>query len=122
MNIEELREYCLSVRGAEESFPFDETTLVFKICGKMFAFTGLDAPGGRFVVCLKCDPDRSVVLRERYAGVGRSHYGGATLLWNGIELDSDVPDELIRELIGHSVDEVLKKLPKKVREAYLRGE
>jgi predicted DNA-binding protein (MmcQ/YjbR family) len=118
MNIEELREYCLSVRGAEESFPFDETTLVFKIVGKMFAFTGLDAADGRFVVCLKCDPDRSVLLRERYTGVGRSHYGGQTLLWNGVALDSDVPDELIRELIDHSVEEVLKKLPKKIREAY----
>lgn len=117
MNIEELREYCLSVKGAEESFPFDETVLVFKVMGKMFAFTGLDAPEGRFAVALKCDPDRSVILREQYGGIGPSHYGNS-LLWNSVEIQSDVSDELIRELIDHSVEEVLKKLPRKKREEY----
>ena len=120
MNIEELREYCLSVKGAQESFPFDDTVLVFKIMDKMFAFTGLNAPEGRFVAGLKCDPDRSVLLREQYDGVGRSHYGNS-LLWNGVEIESDVPDDLIRELIDHSVEEVLKKLPKKKQEAYYSG-
>ena len=36
MNIEEIREYCLSKKGVTEGFPFDETTLVFKVMDKMF--------------------------------------------------------------------------------------
>ena len=120
MNIEELREYCLSVKGAEECFPFDENVLVFKVMGKMFAFLDIAPRDGCFAVALKCDPNRSVLLREQYAGIGKSHYGGTTLLWNGIELEADVPDELIRELIAHSVEEVIKKLPKKKREEYYR--
>jgi len=36
MNIEEYREYCLSVKGATECMPFDEHTLVFKVMDKMF--------------------------------------------------------------------------------------
>jgi len=36
MNIEEFRDFCLSLPGSEESFPFDEQTLVFKVGGKMF--------------------------------------------------------------------------------------
>ena len=120
MNIEELREYCLAVKGAEECFPFDENILVFKIMGKMFAFSDIAPRDGCFAVALKCDPDRSMLLREQYAGIGKSHYGGKTLLWNGVELESDVPDELIRELIAHSVEEVIKKLPKKQREEYHR--
>lgn len=119
MNIEELREYCLSVKGATEGFPFGEAVLVFKIMGKMFAFTDIEPRDGCLEVALKCDPDRSVELRERYEGVGKSHYGGHSLLWNGVALESDVPDELIRELIDHSVDEVVRKMTRKMREEYL---
>ena len=37
MNIECIREYCLSKKGTSETFPFDESTLVFKVFDKMFA-------------------------------------------------------------------------------------
>ena len=64
MNFEELREYCLSKIGASESFPFDEHTLVFKVMGKMFAITSLEDEEIR--VNLKCDPNRSLELREMF--------------------------------------------------------
>ena len=118
MNIEEFREHCLAVKGAEECFPFDDTVLVFKIVGKMFAYISIAPADGRFKANLKGDPDRSVELRERYDGVGVGHHP-STLLWNGVLLDSDVSDELIAELIGHSVDEVVKKLTKAKRQEYL---
>ena len=117
MNIEELREHCISVKGASESFPFDETTLVFKIMGKMFAYIGLEPKDHKFRVSVKCDPEKSVELREQYEGVTNG-YHTKSLLWNSIYLESDVPDELIKELINHSVDEVIKKLPKKKQEEY----
>jgi len=50
MNIEALRVYCLKKKGVEETFPFDEVTLVFKVMGKMFLLTGLDAPEFRINV------------------------------------------------------------------------
>lgn len=117
MNIEELREYCLMVKGSSECFPFDETTLVFKIMDKMFAYIGLEPKDGDFFVNMKCDPDRAVELREQYEGV-RPGYHTSKLMWNSVYLNSDVPDLLIKELINHSVDEVIKKLPKKKREEY----
>ena len=120
MNIEELREYCLSIKGASECFPFDESTLVFKIMGKMFAYTGLEPKDGQFKVDLKCAPERSSELREKYNGVRHgSHTHG--LLWNSVCLTSDVPDNLIKELIKHSVEEVIKKLPKKTQQEYRRS-
>ena len=67
MNIEDLREYCLSKKAATESFPFDETTLVFKVMNKMFALTGLE--GDPPYVNLKCDPDRAIELRGHYEAV-----------------------------------------------------
>jgi predicted DNA-binding protein (MmcQ/YjbR family) len=117
MNIEELREYCLSVKGASESFPFDETTLVFKIIGKMFAYISLEPKDGEFKVNMKCDPEKSFKLREEYQGV-RQGIHTSSVMWNAVCLESDVPDRLIKELIEHSVEEVIKKLPKKKQDEY----
>ena len=114
MNIEEAREYCLSTPGAEECFPFDEFNLVVKVAGKMFALIPLDTP--RAQIALKCDPDRAVELRDRYQGIeGAFHFNKK--YWNTVFFDSDVPDSLIRELIDHSRGEVIKKLPRRSREA-----
>jgi predicted DNA-binding protein (MmcQ/YjbR family) len=120
MNIEELRDYCISVKGASESFPFDETTLVFKIMSKMFAYIGLEPKDGVFKVNLKCAPEKSYQLRERYEGV-RQGIHTRSIMWNAICLESDVPDGLIKELIIHSVEEVIKKLPKKIQSEYLES-
>jgi predicted DNA-binding protein (MmcQ/YjbR family) len=118
MDIETLREHCISVRGAEECFPFDETVLVFKIMGKMFAYISLKPSDNGFFVNLKCDPEKAVVLRERYQGVTRGYHAGNSLMWNSVYIESDVPNKLIIELIAHSVDEVIKKLPKKQQVIY----
>lgn len=42
MTIEELRDYCLSLPMVTEDFPFDETTLVFRVMGKIFAMVDLE--------------------------------------------------------------------------------
>jgi predicted DNA-binding protein (MmcQ/YjbR family) len=119
MNIEEMRNYCLSIKGSSESTPFqqltDNSVLVFKLMDKMFAYIDLDPKDGLLNVCLKCNPDKSVELREQYNGIIETH---KSLMWNAVYLESDVPDKLIKELINHSVEEVIRKLPKKKREEY----
>ncbi|MDR0296194.1 MAG: MmcQ/YjbR family DNA-binding protein [Prevotellaceae bacterium] len=117
MNIEEFREYCISVKGASESFPFDESTLVFKVMEKMFAYISLEPKDGQFNVNLKCNPEKSIELREKYQGV-RQGIHTRSIMWNSVYLANDVPDSLIKELIAHSVEEVIKKLPKKKQEEY----
>lgn len=117
MNVEELRECCMLVKGATECFPFDDTVLVFKVMEKMFAYLSLSPKGGVFSVNLKCDAERSAELREQYMGIMHgTHTKG--LLWNSVAIESDVPDKLIRELIAHSAEEVIKKLPKKKQQEY----
>lgn len=113
MNIEEFRNYCLSKKGVTESFPFDEETLVFKVMGKMFALTGLEYNPAR--ANLKCDPERSVLLREEYDGLIYPGYHMSKLHWNTIELERTVPESLIRDLVDHSYDLVVAKLTRKVR-------
>lgn len=118
MNIEELRDYCLAVKGAEESTPFGEDIIVYKVMNKMFAFYFLNPKGGEHFVVLKCDPDKTVELREKYQGVTKGVFTGATLMWNSVYIQKDVPDALIAELIEHSAEEVVKKLSKKKQEEY----
>ena len=111
MDIETLREYCLTFADVEETFPFDDVSLVFKVKGKMFLLLPLDAPE---LVSMKCDPERAIDLRERYAGVAPAwHFNKKH--WNQVALSSDVPDSLIKELVRHSYELVRAKLPKQMR-------
>ncbi len=90
MDTEEIREYCLKKKGVSEGFPFDETTLVFKVMGKMFALLDLI---GKFDLGLKCDPERAIDLREHYSSI-KPGYHLNKKYWNNVLLHGDV-DELL---------------------------
>ncbi len=115
MNIEDFRSYCLSKKGVTEEFPFDEKTLVFKVMGKMFALTGLERMPTQ--VNLKCDPERSVRLREEYDGVIIPGFHMSKLHWNTLFIEQ-LPPKLILELIDHSYDLVVAKFTKKLKAEY----
>lgn len=114
MHIEEVRDYCLQKKGVTEEFPFDEKTLVFKVLGKMFALSGLERLPPQ--LNLKCDPDRSVELREQYDGLIYGGYHMNKRLWNTLEI-TNLPPKLVYELIDHSYELVVAKMPKKIRES-----
>ena len=112
MNIEEFRDFCLSLPYTNEKTPFDQETLVFTVVDKMFALTNMD----RFEsINLKCDPDRAITLREENSGIipgwhmNKKH-------WNTIVLDGSLNDDFIIELTRHSYDCVVNSLPKKFRQ------
>ncbi len=113
MDILEFREYCLSLPLAEESTPFDETTLVFKVQGKMFA-VGDMVDFHRFSV--KCDPARAVELRERYPGLVQAAYHFNKVHWNMVSTVDDLPDEFLRRMIHESYGLVVAALPRAKRE------
>jgi predicted DNA-binding protein (MmcQ/YjbR family) len=108
MNLEELRDYCVSKKGATENFPFDETTLVFKVMGKMFALTDLE---GELSVNLKCDPEKAISLREEYPAVTAGYHMDKKH-WNTILLDNSLSDSFVFQLIDHSYELVVSKLTK----------
>jgi predicted DNA-binding protein (MmcQ/YjbR family) len=114
MTFSELRAYCASKHGAEETFPFGETVLVFKVAGKMFALTSLDQLP--LSVSLKCDPERAVELRERYAAV-QPGYHLSKVHWNTVELDGSVPAREVKSWIDDSYDLVVKGLKRAERDA-----
>jgi predicted DNA-binding protein (MmcQ/YjbR family) len=111
MNIEQLREYCISKKGVSESFPFDSVTLVFKVKGKMFALTNLD---GELSINLKCDPEKAIAIRELYSCVIPGYHMNKKH-WNTILIDGTVKDKQICEWIDHSYNLVLQSLPAKLK-------
>ena len=109
MHLESIRSYCPKKAGTTESFPFDESTLVFKVMGKMFALIPLERTPPS--MNLKCDPERSEELRASYEGI----YPGFHMSkkhWNTVNLEEDVNSTLLAELIDHSYDLVVAKLTK----------
>jgi predicted DNA-binding protein (MmcQ/YjbR family) len=117
MNMEELRDYCLSKPGAMETFPFGEETLVFKVGEKIFLLTHLEE-GNRFNV--KCDPERAIELRERFEEVTPGYHMNKRH-WNTVRLDGSLKGKDLREMIDHSYEIVVGSLPKKVREQLNAG-
>ena len=93
MNIEEVREYCLSLKNTIECFPFDEVSLVFKVENKMFLLLPLDAEEPH--VSLKCSTDYVEELRERYTAVEPAYHFNKKY-WNGVYLERDMSDDDIR--------------------------
>lgn len=112
MNIESFREYCVNKTGVTEEFPFGENTLVFKVGGKMFALADVDLFES---INLKCDPERSLELRERHEAITPGYHMNKKH-WNTILMNGQLPYSLITELIDHSYDLVFARLPNHVRE------
>ncbi len=111
MNIEEFREYCLSMPMASEDMAFGVEYLLLRVCGKIFACIGLERPD---YTVLKCNADYAVELREMYVDIEPAWHWNKKY-WNQLRLSGSLPDELVKSLIRHSYSEVVKKLPGKIK-------
>ncbi|MEG3629695.1 MmcQ/YjbR family DNA-binding protein [Streptomyces poriticola] len=110
MTPEELRAFCLSFGAAVEDFPFNPETSVFKVLGRMFALTALDARP--LTVNLKCDPDDAIRLRREYAGLIVPGWHMNKRHWNTVTVGPELPEGLVRELVEDSYDLVVAGLPR----------
>lgn len=102
MDIESIREYCLSKPGVEETLPFGPDTLVFKVKNKVFLLMSLDAQPLRFNV--KCDPDYALELREEYPDTILPGYHMNKKHWNTIVVNGVLSKKLILKMIDDSFD------------------
>ena len=112
MDIEQLRDYCLSKTGVEETLPFGPDTLVYKVGGKVFMLLGLDNDGLRFNV--KCDPDKAIELREEFFYVLPGYHMNKKH-WNTIVVDSSASIKQLKEWIDDSYKLVVESLPERIK-------
>lgn len=108
----DLKTICLEQAAAEETFPFNAEVSVFKVAGKMFALSSLDAEP--LSISLKCVPEVAVKLRIEYPAITAGYHLNKQH-WNTVLIDDAVPDQLVREMIEDSYDLVRAGLPKAVR-------
>ena len=102
MTWEELREHCLSLPGATETFPFEPTVSVFKASnGKMFGVTTEKAEP--IDISVKCEPAIGEALRAQFASIAPGYHLNKRH-WITITLNGDVPDEQVRELVLDSYE------------------
>lgn len=109
MNVEDLREYCLSLPHATECMPFDDKTLVFKIGGKMFCLVSLTET---LSINVKCDPEEVFEIRESFPAVlpgvhmNKRH-------WNTVILDGTISDSMLKVWILKSYKLIIAKMTRK---------
>ncbi len=109
MNIEEFRNYCLSLKGVTEKMPFDDKILVFYVSDKMFCLTDIDEFE---YINLKCDPVDAIILRENYNEVSPGYHMNKKH-WNSVKINGNLPDKLIKEWINNSYNLVIAGMSKK---------
>jgi len=112
MDIEQIRDYCLSKKSVKESLPFGEEVLVFKVAGKVFLLMSMDERPLQFNV--KCDPEKAIELREQYDCVQPGYHMNKKH-WNTIIVDGSAPTKLLKDWMDHSYEQVVLGLPKKER-------
>ncbi len=114
INVEEIRDYCLKKPCVTESTPFDEVTLVFKVCDKMFAVVPLDEIECK--IALKCDPEEAIRLREHYpeAVVPAWHFNKKH--WNSINVAQAPGRHEVEQWIDDSYNLVVAGFTRKQKE------
>jgi len=99
MDIEQLWQYCKSKPDSEECFPFGPETLVFKVKGKIFFLASLEKNPPQFNV--KCDPEKAIELREKFAAVLPGYHMNKKL-WNTVIVDGSITAHRLQEFIDDS--------------------
>lgn len=110
--LEEVREFCLSLKGVTEELPFGPDTLVFKVMGKVFAITPLESEV--LSVNLKCQPEKALELRESYPAIQPGYHMNKKH-WNTVYVDGSISSKLLKELILHSYHLVVSALPSSLK-------
>ncbi len=113
MDIETLKNHALAKPATTQDFPFDEETMALRVKNKIFALVPIT---GTPQANLKCDPDWAEILRQTYPSVTPGYHMNKRH-WNTVIFDDTIPDDEILEMLDHAYDQVVKGLPKKVREA-----
>lgn len=118
MNVETIRDYCLSKNAVTECMPFDDNTLVFKVLDKMFLLLNLD---GELSIIIKCQPEKAIELREQYPAVLPGYHMNKKH-WNMVMIDGSLSNELIHSFIDESYQLVISGLSKQQQQQLIENQ
>ena len=118
MDWDRMLRYLSDRPGAVEDYPFGDDVAVFKVGGRVFAICALSGQPGS--VSLKCDPTLAEALRRRYPSVTPGYHLNKRH-WNTVQLDGSVPGDELTDLVDHSWELVVARLPRRDREGLGAG-
>jgi predicted DNA-binding protein (MmcQ/YjbR family) len=108
-----IRAWCHDRAGVTEERPFGPQTTVFKVEGKMFALSALEAePPLR--LSLKCEPELAEALRRDNDAIAPGYHLNKRH-WNTVTLDGSLPDEMVLDMLEDSYDLVVSAMPRAVQ-------
>ena len=110
MKTKQLADYLQSLNGAQETYPFGPDTQVFKVMDKMYALIGYR--NGKYFVNLKAKPEDVLFLTEQYEAITPGYHMNK-LHWISVDISVPEMDDMIEDLVNHSYQLVVSKLPKK---------
>lgn len=114
MNIESIREYCLSLPHTTEDMAFGDSCLLLRVCNKIFACCSLD---GDDILAVKSRPEIVIDLIERYSEIEPAWHWNKKY-WIQFRFDCSLSEDFIKSLIRASYKEVVNKLPKRIKNEY----
>lgn len=113
MNIEEIRDYCLSKAATTEDMPFGDDILVFKVAGKMFLLANLNGP---LRVNLKALPEDVADRLERFPEALPGYHMNKRH-WVTVDMEAATDFNRIKLWIDQSYLLVVQGLPGKHRKS-----
>lgn len=122
MNIEQVREYTLSLLGVTEDQPFGDDIITFRLEGKIFVCLWLgggkyDMKDGEPRLALKLLPERNEELRAQFPAVTPAYHWNKKH-WSDVYYEQ-LDDVQVEEWIKESYQLVASKLPKAIRQKYI---
>jgi len=116
MDIEQVRDYCLSLQGVTEDQPFGDDIVTFRLEGKIFVCLWLGTDNPRFAI--KLSPDRNEELRDHYSSVTPAYHWNKKH-WSDVYYEVFEPEQ-VQAWINESYQLIISKLPKAVRTKYIK--
>ncbi|MDR0766816.1 MAG: MmcQ/YjbR family DNA-binding protein [Odoribacteraceae bacterium] len=113
MKYDFIQEYCLSKEGTEEDYKAEWDAIRYSVRGKMYALVGNNGEG-MGVITVKLPPGYGLELREQYAEITPGYHFNKTH-WNSMLLGGDVPDAVLKKMLDHSYNLILRSLSKKAQ-------
>lgn len=115
MNVESIRDYCLNKKEVTESLPFNDTALVMKVNGKMFAIIDLSE---KLRISLKCDPEKVPYIIEKFESITTGYHLNKKH-WITVYIDGSIEEDYINKWIDDSYRLIVRKMPLKDRDRLL---
>ena len=123
LNLDTFQQYCRQLPGSEETYPFGDHAVWYKVAGKVYAWTFVKPfnfegkTGHPFMfINVKGNPEKREALREAHMAIQPGWHQNK-MHWHSVFMDGSLPDRLVLDLIDESYRLVVSGLPAKLRSA-----